>query len=362
MDYSNYNKSDDKRGKNLFRNVSKVETYVRQSIVSRLFWGRGNLYKNVIHLFMIVITIAVAISGISSRIYSSNNVVLGDNVVGSTDLLFQGASIETVLTSQNGSITGGISTITHRVAPGDSLDSIADLYKITKDTIKWFNPDLLAPFSDNIQVGWDLKIPAPNGIPINGVLYTVRAGQSIDDVVNITSQGNEEANKFNIVEFNSLSEPYTLTEGQKLFIPDGNLSLNVVTIDGIPKGAFINPLSHPSCSGYSYSRGFTYYHNGVDLAKWPGCTIVAMASGVIEYAGWQTDGGGFSVRIDHGGAVKTYYNHGDGRYYVKTGDRVIQGQAIMEMGTTGNSTGVHLHFSVLKNGAYIDPESVVNVW
>lgn len=341
---------------------SKINTYLhltsdlKGSLVSKIHWGRGSYYKNIVHISMLFITAMIAISGVVSRIaIADSNTLSGNYVYGSNDLLAQGASIQTVITSEGDSIT----SLDHIVQRGETLQSIADQYKITKDTIRWFNPILISPFSDDITVGSTLKIPAPDGIPINGVLYTVKNNQSLEDVIALTSQNNSEANKFNIVQFNNLSEPYTLSDGQQLFIPDGNLNVSDIIIEGIPKGVFINPLSHPSCAGYIESRGFTYYHNGADLARWPGCPIEAVASGVVEYVGCITTGEGCAVKINHGGGIETHYYHGNGTFYVKTGDRVQQGQVIMEMGTTGNSTGVHLHFSLLKNKVFVDPAPYV---
>ena len=67
---------------------------------------------------------------------------------------------------------------------------------------------------------------------------------------------------------------------------------------------------------------------------------------------------GNNVQIDHGGGIITHYYHGS-EVYVRTGQRVSQGDLIMYMGTTGNSTGVHLHFTLFKNGVAVDPEGFV---
>lgn len=305
---------------------------------------------------MVSLTLIIVISGAIYKISSTSanaNVTFSTSTDGLDDLLEQGGSIETVLVTNPEA--GGLETLKHTVKPGETLDSIASDYNVTKDTIRWASKDVVSPFTDKIEAGWILTIPS-----INGVLYTVRAGQTLDQVISEASIDNDEANRFNIVQFNNLEEPYTLASGQKLFIPDGNLR---DTRSGeqydIPKGVFIDPLSDGSCAGYSYSRGYSSYHNGVDLAKWPGCTIVAVANGYVTFAGWRSQGEGYNVEIDHGGGIVTKYFHGNGEFWVKAGDRVSQGQAIMQMGTTGNSTGVHLHFSLWKNGVSIDPEGYV---
>jgi len=336
-----------------FKGIRGLFGYLKHQLVSRMFWGRSSLYKNITQFLMLLITIFVAISGLSSRIAVSarSNLTLGkEEIVGSNDLLPQGGSIETVLTSSS----SGIASVDHVVEDGETLQSIADHYKVSMDTIRWFNPDLISPFGNVIQTGWDLKIPAtPDGQTINGILYTVKPGQNINDVIKETSANNEEANLFNVVEFNDLPEPYTLTVGQKLFIPDGNLTTNDVQVEGIPKGVFTNPLADPGCAGYSLSRGFSYYHDGLDLARYPGCNVEAVASGTVIYAGWENLSG-YCVKIDHGGGIHTNYYHAEA-VYVKVGQRVQQGDIIMKMGSTGNSTGIHLHISLLKDGVAVDP-------
>jgi murein DD-endopeptidase MepM/ murein hydrolase activator NlpD len=342
----------------LFKILPAIATTIKKRIVSRMFWGRSSFYKNISHTLMIGITLTLALSGIASRIAVANNesnFTAGNTLIGSADLLQQGGSIETVLISS----VQGLNSIDHTVADGENLSQIASKYNVTEDTIRWFNPDLISPFSNTIQSGWTLKIPASEGQPINGVLYTVRAGQSIDDVIKITSQSNNESNRSNIIEFNNLTEPYTVSSGQKLFIPDGNLSTTDIRVAGIPRGVFTNPLADPACSGYGFSRGFAFYHNGVDLAKGSGCPIQAIAAGSVTYAGWSSAGEGYNVKINHGGGIESFYYHGNGNFGVKVGDRVTQGQYIMSMGSTGNSTGVHLHFALVKNGVFVDPAPYV---
>lgn len=329
-------------------------------ITSRLFWGRSNLYKNISHFLMILISSIFLLGGFLNRVASSNTANSLEEqkiVTGTTDYLFQGASTQTIAISELG-ITG-LQTFKHVVQPGENLETIAEKYNsISVDTIRWANKDKLdfsSFLTNNVPVGIELTIPS-----INGVLYTVKQGQTIEDIIRLTSLNNDEANIFNIQEFNNLRPPYTLQEGQVLFIPEGNLRDNEFgEVHDIPRGIFINPLSDPSCAGYSFSRGFLWYHNGLDLARWPGCPIQAVANGTVIYAGWSSAGEGYNVRIDHGGGIVTHYYHGNGEFYVKAGDRVKQGQPIMFMGTSGNSTGVHLHFTIFYKGRAIDPSPYV---
>lgn len=348
------------KGKKYIPVALNTSSKLKSQLISRLFWGRSNLYKNITHFLMVFIATVFLVSGLVNKITSSNDVqrsLSEDQLLsGTTDSLYQGGSLETIAKSELG-ITG-LPISSHTVENGENLQTISQKFNVTADTIRWANKEKLdfgSFLTDNVPVGTVLSIPA-----INGVLYTVTPGQTIDDVIRVTSLNNDEANRFNIEQFNNLEEPYTLTAGQKLFIPNGNLaSTDVDEVYNIPQGIFINPLSDVNCSGYSFSRGFLFYHNGLDLARWPGCPIEAVANGTVIYAGWSLGGEGYNVRIDHGGGIVSHYYHGNGEFYVKVGDRVSQGQPIMYMGTTGNSTGVHLHFSLFYRGRAIDPAPYV---
>ncbi len=342
--------------KDNFGNINKRVYNAQSRFVSRLFWGRSNLYKNIIHVGILSVTLMVTIYGFVYRIniVSGSSAEYGNSLGSTSDLLYQGASIETVLLNAERGIN--ISTEKYTVKGGDTLEAIANSYGVTMDTIRWASGDVLSPFTNQVEVGMVLTVPE-----VNGVLYEVRSGDTLDSIISLTSLTNDEANRFNVIELNSLNPPYNLDIGQKIFIPNGNLrgTDSVGDIADIPRGVFTNPLIHPSCPGYIYQRGFTFYHNGIDISRFPPCPISAIANGVVAYAGWGNFGEGYHVKIDHGGGIVSHYYHGDGQFWVKTGDRVQQGQAIMMMGTSGNSTGIHLHISLFKNGVAVNPEGFV---
>lgn len=102
--------------------------------------------------------------------------------------------------------------------------------------------------------------------------------------------------------------------------------------------------------------GASSYHQGIDIAGPSGTPILAADGGTVTFTGWY-GGGGNSIKVDHGGGIITEYLHlraGDG-IMVKVGQKVDKGQQIGRMGTTGNSTGNHLHFGVSVNGKFVDP-------
>ncbi|BCX14063.1 MAG: hypothetical protein KatS3mg085_595 [Candidatus Dojkabacteria bacterium] len=319
-------------------------------VISRMFWGRSNFYKNLTFSIIFSLTIFVSVSGIVAKISGTNSIdtlaLSSEITTGQYDILQQGGSIETVLGIDP---EVGIKFEKYTVKEGDTLESIAQNYGVSIDTIRWANKDTVSAFTNEIETGWVLSIP-----PIDGVLYKVKDGDNIQKIIQITG-----GNEFDIREFNELGANTEPNEGDILFIPNGNFYRPDIDVADIPRGVFINPLKDPSCAGYVVTRGFLSYHNGVDLAKSTGCIISAVANGYVEYAGWSNYGQGYNVVIDHGGGIKTHYYHGDGTFWVQAGQRVQQGDPIMYMGTTGNSTGVHLHFSLFKDGVAVDPEPFV---
>jgi murein DD-endopeptidase MepM/ murein hydrolase activator NlpD len=120
---------------------------------------------------------------------------------------------------------------------------------------------------------------------------------------------------------------------------------------GAPSASgFIWPVSGPVTSGYGWRWG--RMHEGIDIGAPCRTPIRAAASGTIVYAGWM-DGYGNIVIIDHGGGIGTAYGHQSAIYV--GGGSVSQGQTIGAVGSTGHSTGCHLHFEVRVNGTPVDP-------
>ena len=105
--------------------------------------------------------------------------------------------------------------------------------------------------------------------------------------------------------------------------------------------------------GARITQYFSWRHVGVDIANKTGTPLYAADAGVVEFAGWAT-GYGNSIVINHGGGKKTRYGHAS-KLFVKVGDEVEKGENIAAMGSTGWSTGPHLHFEVMINGAKYNP-------
>ena len=120
-------------------------------------------------------------------------------------------------------------------------------------------------------------------------------------------------------------------------------------------GGFITPVAGTLTSPYGYrSSGF---HTGIDLATDSGTPIAAAAAGTVSFAGW-SGGYGNLVIIDHGDGYQTYYAHCSA-IYVQVGQSVSAGTTISAVGSTGNSTGPHLHFEVRINGSTVNPQNYI---
>ena len=146
----------------------------------------------------------------------------------------------------------------------------------------------------------------------------------------------------------------------------GPLDLPSVTdLIGVATGSFIYPVSDfiftqaYGCSPYWFEPWEPAigcnFHNGIDLAGPYYTPITAADGGIVEYAGWCDCGLGYYVKIDHGNGFKTVYGHMAEQPWVATGQAVSQGEVIGPMGSTGNSTGPHVHFIVEINGITDDP-------
>ena len=162
----------------------------------------------------------------------------------------------------------------------------------------------------------------------------------------VTYQGATEL-KREIVNQTILTEPVTQIEAR------GTLERP----SWAPTGSFRWPAHGRLSSPYGYRTifGSRSFHGGIDIANSKGTDIVAADGGIVNYAGWM-NGYGYLVRIDHQNGYTTYYGHCS-KLLVSVGDKVHKGQHIAEMGSTGRSTGNHLHFEIRYNGERKNPSN-----
>ena len=226
--------------------------------------------------------------------------------------------------------------VQHTVKSGETLSEIAQMYGVSMDTICGCNR--LESY-DLVHVGQVLKIPNKDGL-----LVSVQRGQTLPA---LAKKYNVAINK--IVEENSFANPDFINIGQDIFIPDAK------PLD-IFKG-FLWPVHTKNItSGYGWRKdpfyGESQFHQGIDVRanyEW----VRASKYGRVSYAGW-LGGYGKVVVVTHPGGDKTLYGHLS-KITVREGQYVKQGQIIAKSGNTGNSTGPHLHFEIIRKGQHINP-------
>ena len=248
--------------------------------------------------------------------------------------------------------------IAYAVEPGDTVSTIAEKFGISVNTILWANN--LSAYS-LIRPGDNLTI-----LPTSGVAHQVIAGQTLQAIAK--KYGIDESL---ISEFNELKNGQ-LAIGQKLIIPGGRKDAYAVPSSESRSGLALlkdlirgktpkpedrkvfsgNKMAWPTI-GYRITQYFTWRHFAVDIANKVGTPLYAADAGTVETAGWGR-GYGNQVVIDHGGGKLTRYAH-QSRILVHVGEQVKKGEVIGLMGSTGWSTGPHIHFEVIINGAKKNP-------
>ena len=261
--------------------------------------------------------------------------------------------------------------IDYTVQKGDSIFGIAKQFNITPESVMWANYDVLKDNPDMLSIGQVLKIP-----PTNGILYKWQAGDTLQGVADrygatvediLTWPGNDL----------DISNP-VITPGTYIMVPGGHREFvqwivpivargragvlkNILGPGGCDvsggaygSGAFIWPTVNHYLSGNDFWSG----HLGIDIAAGLGTAVWAADSGVVIYAGAIAGGYGNMVMIDHGNGYQTLYAHLSG-IKVQCGQSVARGQLIGLAGSTGNSTGPHLHFEVRYEGGFINPWKVL---
>ena len=240
---------------------------------------------------------------------------------------------------------------TYRVKEGDMIGYIADEFDVTQDTIISINN---IKQSRLIQPGQYLKIPS-----MAGILYTVKADGETPGTIAEKYEINAE--KCAIV--NSISTDTELSAGSSLFVPDAELDW--ATRQEINGDLFHKPLKarYWLSSPYGwrdspFNIGKRTFHGGVDMAVGQGTSIYAALDGTVIQTGYDSTYGNFVI-IKHHSGYKTLYAHMS-QILCKKGNFVYTNTVIGKVGSTGMSTGPHLHFTVYKNGKSVNPLGLIN--
>lgn len=245
----------------------------------------------------------------------------------------------------------GLSYFSYRVKKGDIIGLIAQEYNVTEDTIISVNN---IKSSRTLQVGQYLRIPS-----MPGILYTVKNdGETVNAIATRFKVDAEKTSAANGVDMAA-----ALTAGRTIFVADAKMDpYTKMEING---DLFKNPLH----SSYYVSSRFGWrvspfdaskrtYHGGIDMACPQGTSIYPSAEGTVITAAWSNIYGNYVI-LEHNSGYKTLYGHMS-KITCTKGQYVYQSTVIGKVGSTGQSTGPHLHFTVYKNDRSINPESRVN--
>ena len=251
--------------------------------------------------------------------------------------------------------------VDYLVQAGDTLSGIAEKFDITVNTILWANN---LTWNSTIKPGAKLTI-----LPTSGIDYDIVKGDNLTAIAK-----KYQANVDKIIAYNNLSSISDIRAGDMIFIPEGikptkvvssykaptvtskpKTDANVYSDDDLPPASdlsvntkFLWPvLSHRT------TQYFSWRHTGLDIGDKVGNPIYAAEDGKVERSGWST-GYGYNLIINHGNGLETLYGHAS-QLLVKAGETVSRGQVIALVGSTGWSTGPHLHLEVRLNGVRKNP-------
>ncbi|OQA46544.1 MAG: Murein hydrolase activator NlpD precursor [Chloroflexi bacterium ADurb.Bin325] len=241
-----------------------------------------------------------------------------------------------------------LDVVTYTVTAGDTLYGIAQRYKLNAETIMFSNG--LEKNPDLLRLGQQLVI-----LPLNGIYHTVSAKDTIQSIAKAYKVTPESIIQYPLNHLDAQNP--VILPGQKLIVPGGvkELPKPDVTVYQAPAGTSrrgTGVLIWPT-SG-SITQGYKPLHRALDIARAMGTPIKAADAGVVVVAGWSNSGYGYHIVIDHGNGLQTLYAHLS-RILVKRGTVVAKGGVIGNMGSTGRSTGPHLHFEVRKDGVQVNP-------
>ena len=342
---------------------SKLRTYhwfkqfesAKDVLVDLLYRKRGRYVRPFLHvgtigLIFLVITVGPVIFA-SEEAGGPQGQGLLETATGGTSFYTQQA--EEVRAFRGGEIT------IHVVSDGETLSSIGERYGLNVTTILWENK---LTEKSTIKPGMELRI-----LPVDGVRHQVQRGETIYSIAK-KYYGAEGSQTQAIVDypFNEFlnDETFELATGQWLVIPDGvppaapaavqPKSPRVVLTPDAGSVAATGSFIWPAAGGIT--QGYKFYHKGIDIANRGGGAILAADSGVVVGAGWDASGYGNRILVDHGNGTITLYAHLS-VLQVVPGQRVNRGDVMGQMGSTGRSTGVHLHFEIRQGGVFLNPLS-----
>ena len=234
-----------------------------------------------------------------------------------------------------------VSLTSYKVARNDTLDAVSRRFGIRLDTLISING-----IADVRRLATGMVLKVPN---MDGIVHTVRKGENLSGIA--AARG---VSVIDLIDANDLSSQ-TIVPGQALFIPGARLSS--YDLKKALGKLVIWPVNGSISSNFGYRAnpftGIRQFHNGLDIVVPNGSPIKAAIDGRVAETGYSALFGNFII-LSHPEGYQTLYAHMS-KILTKQGNSVSQGAVIGLVGTTGYSTGPHLHFGVFKNGKATDP-------
>lgn len=288
-------------------------------------------------------------------------VSVGGSAVMKPSILSQNGIVTDSSSNTNSLVTKRDKTTEYKVQSGDVIGSIAGRFGVKVTTILWANGLTSRSY---IRPGDTLKIP-----PSDGLLYTVKKGDTVGKIAKLFG-----VDQSTVIAFNKMQKDGAdIVIGEDLFLPGasmqantgaGNIAIGNSKITNTLRkiAAPLPSLDVPAGGGYIWPTGakrvtqyFGWRHTGIDIAGPIGTPNYAAKGGKVikSQCGWN-GGYGCYVILDHGGSVTSLYGH-NSKLLVSVGDTVKQGDAVGLLGSTGRSTGPHIHFEVRVGGKRVNP-------
>jgi len=268
----------------------------------------------------------------------------------------------------------------YTVLEGDTIFGIAEKFGLKPETILWGNYYTLLDNPHSLKAGQELMI-----LPVDGTYHEWQQGEGLNGVAKyygVTPEDiiNYPPNELDAASIGDFANPI-IDPGKWLIVPNGrrefvswsaplgvtreNPATARVLGDGacgpisggaVGYGSFIWPANKHYLSGFDYSPSTNHW--GIDISGNEGEGVYATDAGVVVYAGWNNYGYGNMIMVDHGNGFQSLYAHMSA-FNVGCGQSVGQGDVIGAIGTTGRSSGPHLHFEIRAISSFVNPWDVL---
>ena len=330
--------------------IINIPSELKLFLTKKLIWSRGRLGRPIAIWFIMGFSFLVFMGG---EIFSSSPLVVykpvnADYLENTTGVIPKKEVALTTLPEERKRNTAFV----YIVQQGDSLYTIGNQFKVSVDALMYING---LTDSSVLSVGQEITVP-----PVSGLIHKVKSGDTLNSIANeydVPAQA--------IADFNYILDTSKLSLGTELVIPGGKVPQAPPPIIYVPSPSYgQSGKASPNKSFCAWpttvriiTQYYSWYHNGIDIAAGSRTgmpPILSCSSGTVTRSGWDPFGLGLNVIVDHGNGFETVYGHLS-RIDVSYGDRVDKGEQVGIMGSTGRSTGPHVHFMVKYNGVAQNP-------